>query len=91
MLSNHRLARSVYATLALTCLVALSFIVISSSANSEDKPAKKVPMLSRPELLKLFASEFMAITPGEGKFPATFRMGSDRFDNEKPSRSAVLV
>ncbi len=29
-------------------------------------------------LLATFRAEFVAITPGEGRFPATFRMGSDK-------------
>ena len=28
------------------------------------------------ELLKTFVTEFVTITPGEGKFPASFHMGS---------------
>ena len=42
----------------------------------------KVPMDKSVALLKTFAEEFVAITPGEGKFPASFQMSSG--DRESP-------
>lgn len=68
-------------------LVAVEFV---ACAYSEDKPAKKVPMLTRPEMLKLFVEEFVEITPGEGKFPATFLMGGERVESEKPAHEVAL-
>jgi formylglycine-generating enzyme required for sulfatase activity len=43
--------------------------------------------------LKLFAEEFVAITPGTGKFPASFRMGSggDAPAEEKPAHVVKLA
>lgn len=90
MHSHNRLVRFVNLSFAMTCAVALNVVVLLPHANSDDKPVKKVPMLSRPEMLKLFAEEFVPITPGEGKFPATFRMGSDRADSEKPTHEVTL-
>ena len=91
MLSRHQLIRLLNTSITLISLATLSFLATLPHACSEDKPSKKVvPMLSRPELLKLFADEFVTIAPGEEKFPATFRMGSDRTDNEKPSHEVTL-
>lgn len=43
------------------------------------------------ELLKTFKDEFVAITPGKGKFPKSFRMGSsDGPKNEQPAREVTL-
>lgn len=40
---------------------------------------------TKPDLLKVFAEEFVAITPGKGKFPASFNMGSSQgSSNEQP-------
>ena len=36
------------------------------------------PADAKLELLKTFRDEFVAITPGEGDFPAAFEMGADR-------------
>ena len=77
-------------SIPLVCATALIAVALSTHANSEDKPAKKVPLLIRSEMLKLFVEEFVEITPGEGKFPATFRMGGDRIDNEKPAHEVTL-
>ena len=45
----------------------------------------------RAELLKFFASEFVAITPGKGKFPASFEMGSsDGPASEQPRHEVTL-
>jgi formylglycine-generating enzyme required for sulfatase activity len=45
------------------------------------------PAEARDKILKRFADEFVALTPGTGKFPASFRMGSggDAPDAEKPA------
>ena len=42
------------------------------------------------ELLKTFVTEFVAITPGEGKFPASFQMGSKNEPNEQPVHEVTL-
>ena len=41
------------------------------------------------EALKLFADEFVPLTPGKDKFPASFTMGSrDGPDAEKPAHTS---
>jgi formylglycine-generating enzyme required for sulfatase activity len=42
------------------------------------------PMPRRDAILKLFVDEFIRLSPGEGKFPATFVMGSDESPAERP-------
>ncbi len=91
MRSHNRCFHFVKLLIAMTSFVALIAVALSPHANSEDKPAKKTPMLTRPEMFKLFTEEFVAITPGEGKFPTTFHMGSDRADNEKPAHDVTLT
>ncbi len=90
MHSHNLRFRFVNLSFAMTCALVLNVVVLLPHANSDDKPAKKVPILSRPEMLKLFMEEFVPITPGEGKFPATFHMGSDRADSEKPTHEVTL-
>src|SRR5690349_17105914 len=53
----------------LTALIALSLAADPAAARQPaDNAADR-------ELLKTFREEFVPITPGEGKFPATFMMG----------------
>ena len=48
------------------------FVALLSAALLAAEPASE-----QLELLKTFRSEFVSITPGEGKFPATLMMGSE--------------
>lgn len=51
----------------------------------------KVPNDKTVALLKTFADEFVAITPGEGKFPASFQMGSAKSDaSEQPQHEVTF-
>ena len=78
--STTRRKRSLFALL-------LFFALTNTSAVYADDDKKDGDM-EKPNLqalLKTFASEFVAITPGKGKFPKTFEMGSsDGRANEKP-------
>ena len=51
------------------------------------------PSTTQTELLKTFRSEFVAITPGEGKFPAEFNVGraAGGQPNERPVRQVKLA
>ncbi|MGE3809650.1 MAG: formylglycine-generating enzyme family protein [Gemmataceae bacterium] len=56
--------------------------------------ADKKPSGDKDFILKLFASEFVPLTPGQGKFPPAFTMGSDGKDDpasEKPARQVKLM
>jgi gluconolactonase len=48
------------------------------------------PSPAQVELLKTFREEFVAITPGEGKFPQSFVLGNDQSDDTR-QRPAVKI
>ena len=74
---------------ALLCLPSLVVAVAVTSAEPP-RPAKPPPR-NQDEALKLFASEFVALTPGKGTFPASFRMGSaDGPKTEQPAHPVKL-
>jgi formylglycine-generating enzyme required for sulfatase activity len=50
------------------------------------KNSKGTPL----ELLKVFASEFVEITPGKGKFPKSFQMGSKNEASEQPAHKVTF-
>lgn len=43
-----------------------------------------------PDLLQMFVNEFVAITPGEGKFPAVLQMGSTFDPSEQPRHDVTI-
>jgi formylglycine-generating enzyme required for sulfatase activity len=52
----------------------------------------KAEMARKTAIFKLFAGEFVTLTPGKGKFPASFEMGSkgDAPESEKPAFKVTL-
>lgn len=42
------------------------------------------------KLLPRFVEEFVTLTPGKGDFPASFTMGSDAAENEKPTHTVTF-
>lgn len=72
-------------------LTAAGLLLIAVALLPADEP--KSPEEQRDAVLKLFADEFVTITPGKGKFPAKFIMGSedkDAPDHEKPAHEVTL-
>jgi formylglycine-generating enzyme required for sulfatase activity len=70
-----------------------AIIAFSSAARSDDnKPSEKNTSNDKTTgLLKTFVDEFVAITPGEGKFPASFQMGSaEGPPNERPQHKVTF-
>jgi formylglycine-generating enzyme required for sulfatase activity len=63
----------------------LCLLLLPLTALAQPKP----PFRDKEAALKLFASEFVAITPGKGKFPAEFKMGTA--DGPKEERPATTV
>ena len=64
--------------------------IVSSLAWTADPPG---PAPSREEVLKQFVKELVPLTPGMGKFPAAFTMGSDDKDapaTAKPPQKITL-
>ena len=67
---------------AIGLLCALSALSVAA-----DEPAAK-----QTELLKTFRSEFVAITPGKGDFPAEFMMGAAKGeDDERPQHRVTIA
>lgn len=65
----------------------LCLLLLPTPAPAQAKP----PFRGKEAALKLFASEFVAITPGKGKFPAEFKMGSaDGPKDERPVRTVKM-
>lgn len=58
------------------CLPAMILLTTALVWGADEQPQ---------QLLKTFHEEFVAITPGQGKFPKTFKMGSESGPaNERP-------
>jgi len=82
--------------IASVALVVLGLFAFVPLTHSEDKAVKSTSKPTTAELLKRFHDEFIAIAPGEKSadgfitFPAKFRMGSDRSENEKPAHEVTL-
>ena len=71
----------------------LSFALLAAPSGTSAKQPKppKPPYRNKEDALKLFAGEFVSITPGKGKFPASFRMGSaDGPKSERPAHEVKL-
>lgn len=72
------------------CLALLAFLGGSvTPLYSQDQKTELAP--GHLELLKTFTAEFVEITPGQGKFPASFQMGSDKGPkNEQPAHEVRI-
>ncbi|MBI2808555.1 MAG: formylglycine-generating enzyme family protein [Planctomycetes bacterium] len=69
-------------------LLLLAFATITATTWSQGAKKKPLPDPTprKDAIVKLFAEEFVPITPGKGKFPASFLMGTAQGgrDNERP-------
>ncbi|MGF1580367.1 MAG: formylglycine-generating enzyme family protein [Gemmataceae bacterium] len=74
-------------------LVVLAFLAISQDnlwAGDKKKPDDPFPR--KEKIFKTFVNEFVAITPGKNKFPATFEMGSKNGGpDEQPVHKVTLA
>lgn len=68
------------------CLfICLPFMILATTVGAQ------VAENSQRELLQTFHKEFVAITPGQGKFPKSFRMGSDKGPvSERPAHEVTF-
>ena len=81
---SHRLAGA-------ALLLPLALFSAPPGTTAEQQKPPKPPYRNKEDALKLFAGEFVAITPGKGKFPASFRMGSaDGPKSERPVHEVKL-
>jgi formylglycine-generating enzyme required for sulfatase activity len=63
---------------------------VAASSQEQPKPPKP-PFRNKDDALKLFAAEFVVLTPGKDRFPASFRMGSaDGPRSEQPAHTVKL-
>ena len=71
-------------------IAALCLIGIGSFSAQDKKTPDPTPR--KDAILKLFAEEFVAITPGKGKFPDSFMMGTEKggHDNERPAHKVTF-
>ncbi|HZZ79616.1 MAG TPA: formylglycine-generating enzyme family protein [Gemmataceae bacterium] len=70
-------------------IVGLLAITVSAAGDKKKLPD---PTARKDAILKLFVSEFVAITPGKGKFPESFMMGTEKGgnDNERPAHKVTF-
>jgi formylglycine-generating enzyme required for sulfatase activity len=60
------------------CLGAACALVLAAAASGEDRPpTRRAGEDPVDKVLRCFAGEFVTLTPGAGKFPASFRMGPE--------------
>jgi formylglycine-generating enzyme required for sulfatase activity len=61
-------------------------------AGGGDKQKFPDPTPRKDAILKRFAEEFVLLTPGKGKFPADFIMGTTKFrdKNEEPAHKVTF-
>jgi hypothetical protein len=62
--------------------VAVGLVFLAGCFAAEPNPKKGTG--DKDAILKRFVEEFVTLTPGQGKFPASFPMGSADADAEKP-------
>ena len=77
--------------IAAFALLAFGLIAGISTGNDKKKPLPD-PTPRKDAILKLFVEEFVPITPGKGKFPESFMMGSEKggHDNERPAHKVTF-
>ena len=69
----------------------VGWICVAAAAGlSQAAPEKFDPFPRKAEILKQFADEFAPLTPGAGKFPASFTMGSKHSPAEQPTRTVTF-
>lgn len=66
-------------------VLALSLLFMNSTSIAEDNKDD-----SKAALLRTFSEEFVSITPGKGKYPASFQMGSARGHHEQPRHEVTF-
>src|SRR5262249_23369062 len=73
---------------------ALCLLCLAGGTGAQEVKKKPLPDPTprRDAILKLFVEEFLAITPGTGKFPESFMMGTEKggHDNERPAHKVTF-
>lgn len=68
-------------------------LAFSNSASAQMKELPKDTFQRKDQILKRFADEFIAITPGKGEYPANFMMGTPKngWPNEAPAHKVTFA
>ena len=78
--------------ISLVAVLLLTIAPVAPAQDKQDDKKSKMTTAERLALLKTFNGEFVEITPGKGKFPATFVMGSGGGEaSEQPARTVKLA
>jgi formylglycine-generating enzyme required for sulfatase activity len=76
------------------CVLMLGVLCLASGtwAQGDKKPPLPDPTPRKDVILKMFADEFVTITPGKGKFPESFMMGTTKggHENERPAHKVTF-
>lgn len=72
---------------ALLAALVLNFSAVPAGDKTKEKQKKDKALI-----LKTFAEEFILLTPGKGKFPESFMMGSEKggYPSERPARKVTF-
>lgn len=75
------------------CLAILLIGVSASFTTLAQEKEKKLPDPTprKAEILKRFAEDFIALSPGTGKYPASFIMGSKEAEDEQPPHKVTFA
>lgn len=73
--------RSAILALVLSSLVTSSVTLFADDGKDDD---------AKTALLRTFSEEFVSITPGQGKYPSSFQMGSARGQHEQPRHEVTF-
>jgi formylglycine-generating enzyme required for sulfatase activity len=76
-------------TLEVAAMMVRTLALLAVSLLSSADPPGAVP--SREQVLKLFVEELVPLTPGQGKFPASFTLGSRDKDAPATEKPAVPI
>jgi formylglycine-generating enzyme required for sulfatase activity len=80
---SHQMNRGLTIASACVAMITIGTFFSPAVTHADDKQAAA--------LLKRFAEEFVAITPGEARFPATFEMGDDNgAPSERPKHNVTM-
>jgi formylglycine-generating enzyme required for sulfatase activity len=76
----------------LSAITLLTLGMLGVAGTGGEKKKLPDPTPRKEAILKLFVEEFVPITPGQGKFPASFVMGSEKGgrDNERPAHKVTF-
>jgi formylglycine-generating enzyme required for sulfatase activity len=77
---------------SLACFgILVGFFSGAETVTADEKKVKPPTPAERAKLLKTFNTEFVSITPGKGKFPKTFTMGTKGGKkSEQPARAVTM-